>query len=44
MQVLIVTPSPLFFLKVGRKKGGITVGQYGTVVSPCLMECLTSVG
>ena len=27
-QVLVVTPSPLFFLE-GRKKGGFTAGQYG---------------
>ena len=30
-QVLVVTPPPLFFLKVGRKRGGgVTAGQYGT--------------
>ena len=29
-QVLVVTPAPLFFLKVGRKKGGVTAEQYGT--------------
>ena len=26
-QVLVVTPPPLFFLKVGRKRGGVTAGQ-----------------
>ena len=32
-QVLIVTPPPLFFLKVGRKRGGVTAGQYGMLQS-----------
>ena len=31
-QVFVVTPSPLFFLEVGHKKGGVTVGQYGTYI------------
>ena len=32
VQVIVVTPSLLFFLEVGRKKGGVTAGQYGTIV------------
>ena len=29
-QVFVVTPPPPFFLKVGRKGGGVTAGQYGS--------------
>ena len=37
-QVLVVMPSPLFFLEIGRKRGDVLVGQYGVTVclrNPC---------
>ena len=39
VQVLVVTPPSLFFLKVGRKRGGVTAGQYGTSVFKTLHDC-----